>query len=161
MPTETTVGYIKANSDLVVISDIYYLDEQWVSPGQAREGYVVDFSGDEEVCEYLAKRQTTYAIKQLPDGAWRLQLPDQMSAEVVRRQAQDYVDQNEAKVTIELHSFGTSRLKGKDECRKTGTGMVRAGQTGFAALKVARGSTIEVREVRDASGELLYVKIVP
>ena len=159
MSKQERVGFIKARSEVLIIGDAFCLDERWKTPSGSITSFAIDITG--EKAEYLAKRDANMKCERLSDGTWRVHVPNAMQAAIVNNEIKKYITQNATKAIVTVTPLGSSRTQGLDAARGGGVGMVELTGTAFAALRVRIGQEIEVREVRDARGELLHVMVIP
>lgn len=159
------IGFFKSKSGVLVIADTYIPEERWQRSSQCGSSWVVDFEPKNKTdkakkdAEYLAHLEKSYDVIQLPDGAWRALVPDQVSASIVADQATRAITRDGREVDITCAPKRASKTVAKDATRESGVGMTGARGERMVALALRPGKMVEFFEKRDSQGDILEVII--
>lgn len=136
------------STDLLLLGSPKYA-EAWQKAKTTQSEIAVDFIG--EKAEYLANLNRPHPIKQLPDGTWRVIVPNQDFAHVVQAQAIRRARKDDWDTQIHLCPVRASRMLALDATRAEGYGF----SNGALALRASR-VTVEGKKV---DGQLTEIRL--
>jgi len=154
--TEVPYGSVRANG-LLVLAGADMVDTRWRKPQEARSGYAVDIVGPK--AEFLARRARQPYAK-LPDGTWRVSVPDQRQAFTIMGGIKAYLAKHADGTRASAAPLAATSLQALDSCRAANHGIVTI--DGHPQMAALRGSDMMALSVmNDANGRMVGLLVKP
>lgn len=158
-PKTARLGTLRVSNGLAVLASATLIDQRWKTPSSARSTCVVDFAGPS--AEYLAKRMAGQDRKvfELPDGVWRLTVPNENVARQVQDATVKWTRDNGDETVSTWSPAEATGLQALDQTRANGVGIVPIdGQPAVAAFRAA-SDDVRVDAVLNDGDEVVGVLV--